>query len=96
MPQLLEVNKRLVALDKLRPARRFPERTRRLGQAEETVELGQDTDCAQPDAPVCVKLGVETNFELFDGGVAVLARLLQLPNSCLQGGYDVSLGSLCK
>ena len=46
MPQLFEIDKRLVAIHELRPARGFSKHTRGLGEAEETVELSQDADRA--------------------------------------------------
>ena len=94
VPQFLEVDERLVAIDEFRAACRLSERTRRLRQAKETVELGQDTDRAKPDAAVRVELGEETVLELLDGRVAVLAGLLELPDRWLQSRDDITFGGL--
>ena len=94
MPQLLEVDERLVTFDQLRPAHRLSERARRFGEAEQAVELGEHPDRAQPQAAVRVELGVEPVLELLDRCVAVLARLLELADRGLEGGDDEPLGVL--
>ena len=91
MPQLLEVDERLVTFDQLRPAHRLSERARRFGEAEQAVELGEHPDRAQPQAAVRVELGVEPVLELLDRCVAVLARFLEFTNPGLERGNDVAL-----
>ena len=94
VPQFLEVDERLVAIDEFRAACRLSKRTRGFRQAEETVQLGQDTDRAEPDAAVCVELGKETVLEILDGRVAVLACLLQFPDRWLKCRDDITFGGL--
>ena len=88
VPQLLKVNERLVALDEVRAARRLPERARRFGEAEQTVELREHAHRAQPNAAVRVELGVQPPSELLDRRVAVLARFFELPDRLLEGWDD--------
>ena len=62
MPQLLEINPRLVAFYELGTARRLSKRSRRLRKTEKTVKLGQHADSTQPDAPILVEFGEDTRF----------------------------------
>lgn len=59
MPQLLELDDSLVALDNLGPHSRLAERLGALGQAHEAVELGDDLDDVEPGAVVLVELAVD-------------------------------------
>jgi hypothetical protein len=59
MPQLLELDDSLVALDDLGPHRRLAKRLRALGQTHEAVKLGDDLDDIEPGAVVLVELAVD-------------------------------------
>ena len=94
VPQLFEIDERLIALDEFRPARRLPEGAGCLREAEETIKLGEDPDRAEPNTAIGVELCVEPVLELLDRPVAVLARFLELADSALKRGDDVALGVL--
>ena len=96
MPQILEVHERLVPLNKLWPTRRLTQRTRSLRQAEQTVELREHANRAQPDRAVRVELGEQAVLEILDGGVAVFASFLQLADGGLEGRDDEALCVLKK
>ena len=80
MAQFFELNPRHVTFDQLWPTSWFSKCIGGFSKTEEAIKLGHDADGAQPDAPIFVKFGEQTEFKVLDARTTSLTSFFELSN----------------